>query len=179
MTLLLPEEGKQREVMSSALLLGTDGRTHGNATKLHQGKVRLGTEKHFFARRVVCQWNGLPADVTDALCLLLFERHLDNTLSNMLELLVSHEVVRCLGSMIFESPFQLSCSILYCVQAWCRARLPLECTLLTSKLVEFFVIFKMLGIFFRLGKLVHNQNGNFLGGSSWKNLSFFLKPSSY
>lgn len=124
MTSLLPEEGKQREVLSSALLLGTDGRTHGNATKLHQGRVRLGTEKHFFARRVISQWNRLPEDVAYALCLLLFKRHLDNTLNNMLELLVSHEVVRHLGSVIFESPFQLSYSILYCVQAWCRARLP-------------------------------------------------------
>lgn len=62
MTLLLPEEGKQREVMSSALLLGTDGRTHGNATKLHQGKVRLGTEKHF------CQKSCLSMEWASCRC---------------------------------------------------------------------------------------------------------------
>lgn len=181
MTSLLPEEGKKREVLGSALFLGTDGRTHGNATKLHQGRVRLGTEKHFFARRVVNQWNRLPADVADALCLQLFKRHLDNTLNNMLELLVSTEVVRQLDFQRALSPFQLNYSILYGVQAW-WSQVALECTL-TSKLVELSVVFKILGIFLHLGKTVHSHTGNLLEGSPWRNLIylffFFLEPSSY
>ena len=57
MTSLLPEEGKQRKVLGSALLLGTDGRTHGNATKLHQGRVRLDMSKKPCTVRVVKEWN--------------------------------------------------------------------------------------------------------------------------
>ena len=74
--------------------LGPSDRTHGNGSKLHQGRFRLEIGKHFFTERVVEHWKRLPREVVDAPSPQAFQRHLDNALHNILELLVSPEVVR-------------------------------------------------------------------------------------
>ena len=67
---------------------------YGNGSKLHQGRFRLDIGNHFFTKRVVKPWNRLPREVVDAPSPQAFQRHLDNALHNILELLVSPEVVR-------------------------------------------------------------------------------------
>lgn len=57
---------------------------HGNCSKLHQGKFKLGVRKHFFMKKVVKHWNSLSEKVFDALSLSVFKRHLDNAVINML-----------------------------------------------------------------------------------------------
>ena len=64
--------------------LGSGDRTPGNSSKLHQGRFRLNIRKHFFAKRVVKQWNRLPGEVVDAPSLSALKRRLDNALNNML-----------------------------------------------------------------------------------------------
>ena len=59
-------------------------RTHGNGSKLHQGRFRLDIRKHFFTKKVVKHWNRLPRERVDAPSLSAFKRHLDSALSNML-----------------------------------------------------------------------------------------------
>lgn len=44
----------------------------------------------------------------------MFKRHLDNVFNNMLQLLVSSEVVRQLDAMVFVGPFPLNFSVLLC-----------------------------------------------------------------
>ena len=82
-------------------------RMPGNGSKLHQERFRLDMRKHFFPERVVKPWKRLPREVVDAPSLAVFQRHLDNALNNMLELLVSPEVVRQLDWMIVVGPFQM------------------------------------------------------------------------
>ncbi|KAK4826800.1 hypothetical protein QYF61_011608 [Mycteria americana] len=67
--------------------LGSGDRTRGNGSKLHQGRFRLDIGKHFFTETVVKPWNRLPREAVDAPSLSVFERHLDNALNNMLQLL--------------------------------------------------------------------------------------------
>ena len=64
--------------------LGSSDRTHGNGSKLRQGRFRLDIRKHFFTERMVKHWNRLPREVVDAPCQSLFQRHLDNALNNRL-----------------------------------------------------------------------------------------------
>ena len=66
------------------LFLVSSDRTHGNSSKLHQGRIRLHIRMHLFTERVVKHCNRLPREVIDAPNLSVFERHLDNALNNML-----------------------------------------------------------------------------------------------
>lgn len=61
--------------------LVSSARLCGNNSKLSQGRLRLDIRKHLFTERVVKHWNSLPREVVDAL---VYKRHLDNTLNNML-----------------------------------------------------------------------------------------------
>ena len=74
--------------------LGFQGQDAWEWFKAAPGEVQLDMRKHFFPERVVKPWNRLPREVVDAPSLAVFQRHLDNALNNMLELLVSPEVVR-------------------------------------------------------------------------------------
>jgi len=60
----------EREVLIS---LGSSDRTHGNSSKLSQGRFSLDIRKHFFAERVVKHWNRLPREVVDVLSLSMLE----------------------------------------------------------------------------------------------------------
>jgi len=64
--------------------LVSSDRMLGNGSKLHQGRFKLGIEKHFFTEWVVKHWNGLPKKVVNAPSQSVFKRHLDNALNNML-----------------------------------------------------------------------------------------------
>jgi len=58
------------------------------------GRFRLDIRRHIFIERGLKHWNRLAIEVVDAPALSVFQRHLDNALNNMLELLVSPEEVR-------------------------------------------------------------------------------------
>ena len=77
-----PRRGSREEGADLFSLVSSD-RTHGNGSKLHQGRFRLVLRKHFLTKRVVKHWNRLPREVFDAPSLSVFKRHLDNALNNM------------------------------------------------------------------------------------------------
>jgi len=58
--------------------------THGNGSKLRQGRFRVDIRKHCLTTRVVKHWNRLPREVVDAPSLSVSKRHLDNALNNVL-----------------------------------------------------------------------------------------------
>lgn len=89
-----------------ALFLPWNCQQKGSSTEPCQGRIRLGTGKHFYAMSEVKHWNRIPREVTDATSLSVFKTHLDNTLNNVFRFLASLEVVRRLDSMIFVGPFQ-------------------------------------------------------------------------
>lgn len=53
--------------------LVSSARMHGNCSKLHQGKFKLGVRKHFFMKKVVKHWDSLSEKVFDAPSLSVFE----------------------------------------------------------------------------------------------------------
>lgn len=64
-----------------------------------QERFRLDIRKHFFVEWVDRHWNRLPSEVANAPSLSVFKGYLDNALNNILELLVSPELVRQLNGM--------------------------------------------------------------------------------
>lgn len=60
----------------------TDGRTQGG-NQAAPGKAQAGHEEKFFTVSIVKHCKRLPSKVSDALCLPVFKKHLDNTLSNL------------------------------------------------------------------------------------------------
>jgi len=64
--------------------LGSSDRMLGNGSMLHQRRFGLDISKQFFTKRAVKCWKRLPREVVDAPSLSVFQRHLDNSLNNML-----------------------------------------------------------------------------------------------
>lgn len=56
---------------------------YGNSLKLHQEMFKLNIKDEFFTEKVVGHWNKHPWEVVMAPSLLVFEKHFDNALSNM------------------------------------------------------------------------------------------------
>ena len=63
--------------------LVTKDRIRGNGRKMCQGRFRLDIRKRFFTQRVVEHWNRLPREVDTVPSLMIFRKHLDNTLGDM------------------------------------------------------------------------------------------------
>jgi len=53
------------------------------ASKLKEGRFRLGRRKKFFTMRVVRRWNRLPREAVDVTSLEMFKARLDGMLCNL------------------------------------------------------------------------------------------------
>lgn len=76
--------GDAEKRVADLFSLVSSDRTCGNGSELHQRRFRLGIRKYFFTERVAKHWNRLSREVVNAPSLSMFERHLDNAISNML-----------------------------------------------------------------------------------------------
>lgn len=82
------------------LLLGTDGWTQRNSTKLCQA---MDIRKNTFTVSVFEHCSRFPGEVAVVPCLLVFKVHFYNALNNILWILVSPEEVRQFCSVLFHS----------------------------------------------------------------------------
>lgn len=64
-------------------------------SKLHQRRLRLDIKKHFLTETAVKHWKGLPKEVVNAPSLTVFKMHLGNALDNVLQHVISTELVSC------------------------------------------------------------------------------------
>lgn len=80
--LQLPEKGKSRG-RCWALLLETHVSMHRNNTKSYNRRFRMDIRKKLFITWMVKDWDRIPREVTDALCLSVLKRHLYKILNNV------------------------------------------------------------------------------------------------
>lgn len=79
----------------------------GNGLKLSQGRVRLGSRKRFFTKRVVEHQNSFPREVVTAPNLSEFKKGLDNAFRHGVGFLGCPAQGQQLDSMILMGLFQL------------------------------------------------------------------------
>ncbi|KAG6931110.1 hypothetical protein G0U57_002160 [Chelydra serpentina] len=77
-------EGGSKEDGARLFSVVADDRTRSNGLKLQWGRSSLDIRKHYFTRRVVKHWNGLPREVVEFPSLEVFKAQLDKALAEMI-----------------------------------------------------------------------------------------------